>query len=103
MSDDAPDRLEIYINEQRADLELFRMIIQICLIQFLDTLPRGRGPAYLADFDNEIVNTLRTSSFAPELVRMREMIIARAERFFLSIRKAKGYSMQNTGDDPTRN
>ncbi len=103
MSDDAPNQLEIYINEQRADLELFRMIIQICLIQFLDAIPQGRGPAYLDDFEKEIVGTLRTSSFAPELARMREMMIARAERFFLAIRKAKGYPTTNMADDRTTN
>jgi hypothetical protein len=33
MPDDVPDRLEIYLNEQRADLELFRLMIQICFVQ----------------------------------------------------------------------
>ena len=77
--------------------------MQISLIQFLDAIPQGKGPSYLNDFENEIVNTLKTSSFAPELARMRKMMVARAERFFLAIRTAKGYPMQNTGDDPTRN
>jgi len=103
MSNDAPDQMEIYINEQRADLELFRMIIQVCLIQLLDAIPQGKGHDYLDDFEKEIVGTLKTSSFVPELARMREMMIARAEQFFLSIRKANGYPMKNMGDDHTTN
>jgi hypothetical protein len=103
MTEEMPDRLEIYINEQRADLELFRMIIQICLIQFLDGLPQGGGPAFVDGFENEIVSTLKTRSFGPELVRMREMMVARAENFFLAIRRAKGYPIQNTGAGQARN
>ena len=104
MSDDhIPDRLEIYINEQRADLELFRLIVQMCFVQFLDGIPSGGGPTYLTDFENDIVKTLKTTPFDPELARMREMMLARTERFFLSIRKAKGYPIQNTGDAQKRN
>jgi hypothetical protein len=102
---DVPERLEIYINEQRADLELFRLIIQICLVQFLDAIPQGRGPDYLNDFENEIVNTLKTSSTSPstEEARFRELMLIRAESFFLGIRKKKGYPARSTGGNPKQN
>jgi hypothetical protein len=100
-----PDRLEIYINEQRADLELFRLIVQICLVQFLDAIPQGGGQAYITDFENEIVNTLKTSSTqsSTEENRFRELMIMRAESFFSGIRKKKGYPPKNTMENPKRN
>jgi hypothetical protein len=103
MPDDAPDRLEIYINEQRADLELFRMIIQICLIQLLDTFPPGAAPAYLNDFENEIVTTLQTHSTQSKEPRFLELMAMRTESFFQAIRAKKGYPPKNKGDIPKRN
>jgi hypothetical protein len=99
------NRLEIYINEQRADLELLRLITQICLVQFLDTIPHGRDLDYLNDFENEIVSTLKTSYMHPNTNESRfcELMLIRAEKFFLAIRKSRGYPARNMGDDPMRN
>lgn len=100
-----PDELEIYLNEQRADLELFRLIVQICLIQLLDAIPQNGGQAYLNDFENEIVTTLRTSAKTSDIeeARFREMMLIRAQSFFLAIRKKKGYPIQNTGENSKQN
>jgi hypothetical protein len=103
MPEDPPDRLEIYINEQRADLELFRLIIQICLIQLLDTFPPGAAPAYLNDFENEIVTTLQTHSMRSQEPRFLELMKARAESFFHMIRAKKGYPARNTGAGQAKN
>jgi hypothetical protein len=106
MSDEnhIPDRLEIYINEQRADLELFRLIIQMCLVQVLDTFPEGRGPDYLNDFESEIASALKTSptQSTTEEARFHELMLMRAESFFLTIRKKKGYPIR-VGDNRNQN
>jgi hypothetical protein len=102
-NDHVPDRMEIFINEQRADLELFRLLLQMCFAQFLDGLPTGRGPAYLTAFENDVVQTLKTAPLDEEFQRMKEMMIARTEKFFLAIRKAKGYPIQNMGEGQKRN
>lgn len=97
-----PDRLEVYINEQRADLELFRLIVQICLVQLLDTFPPGRGPDYLNDFESEIVGALKTTPTHPgaEETRFRELMLFRSESFFLAIRKKKGYPIRSDANNP---
>jgi hypothetical protein len=102
-----PDRLEVYLNEQRADLELFRLLMQMWLIQMLNGLPPAMGPIALAEMENGVVEVLQTRPNQPDpennFERMREMMLVRAEAFFQGIRRNKGYPMRNMGEQPKRN
>ncbi len=79
-----PSRDEIAFNEQRADLEVFRVILQVVLCRLFDNIEQGQ--AMLDDLENETTGAIHHAD-----ERMRQMMLVRSESFFQSLRDAGGY------------
>ena len=94
------DSLDVYLNEQRADLEFFRLILQIWMSRMLDMLPQG--PEALAAMEHEIDKILETPiEGSPEELmsanRFRQLLQTRADDFFQGMRATKGYPPRKRG------
>jgi hypothetical protein len=82
-----PSGTEVYLNEQRADLECFRAILLVFFARMLDT--SEASGAVLDDMERAVELAVDTS-MSQGHDRMRQMILFRSAQFFQSLRDAKG-------------
>ena len=95
-----PDPLEIYINEQRADLAVFRIILSGFLIRLFAATPQ-RTEERLQDLKNttmDAIGRIEPDPANPGTERMKQMTAMRAEKFFLELEEAFSGARNRMGE-----
>ncbi len=95
--------LEIYLNEQRSDLAVLQMLVQILLTRMLGTLPLRAKLEAVEEMEGIMETVLSKSTTNPDAERNRQMTIARAEKFFVGLRKGNGLPAKNKAASRTTN
>ena len=89
--------MEVYLNEQRADLEVLRMTVQLLLMQFLRKTERNAAAKMVEEMETTMMQALTsTPATGPDVERMRQLTKMRAQAFFQRLRKSMGYSARPT-------
>ncbi len=94
-------RIEIFLNEQRADLNFFKVIVQCFLLNTMQNSPHAA--ALVADLKAQVLRALAYTEISGEDVqgseRLKQLTILRAEGFFLELEEALG--IPETKDGPS--
>jgi hypothetical protein len=89
------DPIEVFLNEQRADLQVFRVTLTVFLIRLLGTNP-ATAEARLSDLKGAVLGALSRTEVDPseELEdRMKQMTIMRGEKFFVELEELIGATL----------
>jgi hypothetical protein len=89
--------MEVYLNEQRADLEVLRMTVQILLMQLLRNTERNAAAAMVEEMEAMMMHALTsTPATAPDVDRMKQLAQMRAQAFFQKLRRGMSYPERHT-------
>jgi hypothetical protein len=94
------DKLEIFINEQRADLTVFRIILTGFLIRLVAASP-AHAEERLLELKNATMGTIGRIQPDPGdqgTERMKQLTAMRAEKFFLELEEAFAGARSRMGE-----
>jgi hypothetical protein len=103
-ADERSNSMEVYLNEQRADLEVLRMTVQILLMQLLRNTERNAATAMVEEMEAMMMHALTsTPATATDVERMKQLTKMRGEAFFQRLRRSMGYPAQPMHETGTAN
>ena len=82
-----PDRFEIFLNENTADLQVFRITLAALLLRLVGPDP-PTAKAKMQDLKNSVIGAIgriETDPKIPGSERIKQMTAMRAEKFFLEL------------------
>jgi hypothetical protein len=91
----SPSQIEIYLNEQRCDLAVLQMLVQILLTRTLHMLPAPARLTLVEEMEGVMDKALDNPATTPDAERTKQMTILRAEKFFAGLRKGNGLPARN--------
>jgi hypothetical protein len=78
-----PSSIEVYINEQRADLKVLRMTVQMLVTRLLSNTEPDAAASTVDEMEVQMLRALTTTPATdPRIQRMRQLTTMRAEDFF---------------------
>jgi hypothetical protein len=95
-----PDSLEIFINEQRAELGFFKIALQVFMVRLVAANP-ATAEERLLDLKTTVqgaVGRMHVDPADPGTDRMKQMIAMRAERFFQELEDLLHQARTRTGE-----
>lgn len=88
----AQQNIEIFLNEQRADLTVFRVIVQCFLLNTVQNSPHAAE--LLSEMKTQVLGSLAQTKISGEDAegseRLKQLTMLRAEDFFLELEEALG-------------
>jgi hypothetical protein len=94
-----PDSLEIFINEQRADLTVLRLTLSMFILHLAGVDP-PTARERLQELKNSVIGaiaSIETNPTIPGDERMKQMTSMRAERFFLELEGVVSENLNRMG------
>lgn len=85
-----PDSLEVFINEQRADVAFFRIMLTVFLMRTIGQLPLEAQETALRGLQGQVmhaVGNLQKASESQGEDRFSQLLSVRAEKFFAELRQ----------------
>jgi hypothetical protein len=80
-----PDSLEVFINEQRADIELHRILLTMFFARIIGANPAG-AEERLQDLKSSTMGVvLKAAQSSPDDTRMSDLLKIRAEKFLTEL------------------
>jgi hypothetical protein len=89
------DPIEVFLNEQRADLQVFRVTLTVFIIRLLGANP-ATAEERLSDLKGAVLGALNRIEADPSEhleERMKQMTIMRGEKFFLELEELIGATL----------
>jgi len=95
-----PDSFEIFLNENTADLQVFRIILTVFLVRVVGADP-PTAKAQLQGLKKTVMDAIGRIEVDPKLLpgsqRMKEMTAMRAEKFFLELEEVVSETLNRMG------
>lgn len=94
-----PDSLEIFINEQRADLTVLRLTLSMFILHLAGVDP-PTARERLQELKSSVIGaiaSIQTNPAIPGDERMKQMTSMRAERFFLELEGVVAENLSRMG------
>ena len=94
-----PDSFEIFLNENTADLQVFRILLTVLLLRLVGTHP-PTAKARLQDLKSSVlgaVNRIETDPKVPGSERIKQITSLRAEKFFVELEEVVSTALSRTG------
>jgi hypothetical protein len=96
-TEDPPSSVEVFLNEQRADLQVLQMTVQILLMRLLGSTPPSAAAGMVDEMEDLMMHAMRTTpASAPDAQRMQQLTTMRAQDFFQRVGKGMGYPPRTT-------
>ncbi len=93
------DPIEIFLNEQRADLAAFRIILTVFLLRLVGQNP-PTARERVADLKKTVLDAagrIEADPAEPHSERMKQMIGMRAEKFFVELEEVVSATLDKMG------
>jgi hypothetical protein len=94
-----PDSFEIFVNEQRADLAAYRIILTVFLLRLVGADP-PTAESKVQELKTTVLNAVGRIQTDPSVAgdeRMKQMTAMRAEKFFVELEEVVSETLNKMG------